>query len=86
MVGAGFLPIFIYIFKEGGPIYSQYLMGFSTIVAAFIIYKHKANIGRIIRGEELAIGAKKAKQENKNNTDLEKATKSEDIDKGVKEN
>jgi glycerol-3-phosphate acyltransferase PlsY len=53
------LPVFIFIFKEGGPIYNVYLTGFAALVAIFIVYKHKANIHRIIKGEELAIGAKK---------------------------
>lgn len=54
------LPFFIYFFKELGPVYNPYLTAFAAIVAAFIVFKHKANIQRILKGEELRIGAKKA--------------------------
>ena len=56
ILGAAALPFFIYYFEELGPIYSPYLTGFSAFVAAFIIFKHKANIQRILRGEESKLG------------------------------
>lgn len=54
------LPFFIYFFKELGPVYNPYLTAFAAIVASFIVFKHKANIQRILKGEELRIGAKKS--------------------------
>jgi len=51
------LPLFIYFSKEGGEEWRGYLAIFAGIIAAIIIYKHKANIGRIIRGEELSLRA-----------------------------
>ncbi len=60
IVAAVALPFFIYFFKELGPVYNPYLTAFAAIVAAFIVFKHKANIQRILKGEELRIGAKKA--------------------------
>ncbi|NCB38384.1 MAG: glycerol-3-phosphate 1-O-acyltransferase [Erysipelotrichia bacterium] len=59
ILAAASLPFFIYWFKELGPIYNPYLTAFATVVAIFIIYKHKANIQRIFKGEELKLGAKK---------------------------
>ncbi|EKD81940.1 MAG: hypothetical protein ACD_39C01557G0002 [uncultured bacterium] len=56
ILGAAALPFFIYYFEELGPVYSPYLTGFSAFVAAFIIFKHKANIQRILRGEESKLG------------------------------
>ncbi|WP_022849767.1 glycerol-3-phosphate 1-O-acyltransferase PlsY [Limisalsivibrio acetivorans] len=34
---------------------------FTVLIAGFVIYKHKSNIGRIIRGEESRIGSKNGK-------------------------
>lgn len=56
IVAAISLPFLIYFFKEGGNQYYPYLTGFSALVAIFVVYKHKANIKRIFKGEELAIG------------------------------
>ncbi len=53
---AASLPFLIFYFREGGPLYYHYLTGFSAIIAAFIIFKHKENIKRILKGEELALG------------------------------
>ncbi|MBU1107442.1 MAG: glycerol-3-phosphate 1-O-acyltransferase PlsY [Candidatus Riflebacteria bacterium] len=61
ILGATALPFFIYYFKELGPVYSPYLTGFSAVVAAFIIFKHKANIQRILKGEESRLGRIRAK-------------------------
>ena len=60
ILGAAALPFFIFYFAELGPVYSPYLTGFSTVVAAFIIYKHKANIQRILKGEESRLGRSNA--------------------------
>lgn len=65
---AALLPVFIYIFQELGPIYNPYLIGFSAIVAFFVIYKHKANIKRILKGQELKLG-QKSEAENSNDTE-----------------
>jgi glycerol-3-phosphate acyltransferase PlsY len=59
IIAAAALPFLIYGFQEGGPVYYPYLTGFSAIIATFIIFKHKANIKRILKGEELALGQKK---------------------------
>jgi glycerol-3-phosphate acyltransferase PlsY len=76
ILAAASLPFLIYYFQEGGPEYFQFLTGFSALVAFFIIFKHKANISRIIKGEELALGAKKKEEstepENKDNGEEEK--------------
>lgn len=58
IIAAAALPFLIFAFREGGPVYCSYLTGFAAVIAAFVIYKHKANIGRIMRGEELALGQK----------------------------
>lgn len=59
IIAAAALPFLIYGFQEGGPVYYPYLTGFSAIIAAFIIFKHKTNIRRILSGEELALGQQK---------------------------
>lgn len=59
IIAAASLPFLIYFFKEGGLGYFHFLTAFSAIVAGFIIYKHKANLQRILKGEELKLGAKK---------------------------
>ena len=55
IISASSLPFVIFYFKEGGKIYTPWLAGFASIVAFFIIYKHRANIKRIISGKELAL-------------------------------
>ncbi|HNX75731.1 MAG TPA: glycerol-3-phosphate 1-O-acyltransferase PlsY [Candidatus Rifleibacterium sp.] len=52
MLAAVLLPVFIYHFNELGEIYNPYLTGFATIIAMFVIFKHRTNIQRIFRGEE----------------------------------
>ena len=52
ILAAALLPVFINRFGELGPVYNPYLTGFAAIIAVFVIYKHKANIQRIARGEE----------------------------------
>lgn len=49
---AGSLPLFVYYFKELGPVYNPYLTVFSAVVAVFVIYKHKTNVQRIFAGSE----------------------------------
>jgi glycerol-3-phosphate acyltransferase PlsY len=51
MIGAIFFPILVYLF--GG---SKIMMGFSLLIALFIILTHIGNIKRIISGQELRIG------------------------------
>ncbi|HAE37106.1 MAG TPA: acyl-phosphate glycerol 3-phosphate acyltransferase [Candidatus Riflebacteria bacterium] len=74
ILGSAALPFFILYFAESGPIYTPYLTGFSAFVAAFIIFKHKANIQRILRGEEPRLGASKpsAPEKASARTDTEK--------------
>ncbi len=61
ILAAAVLPVFVYWFEELGPVYNPYLTAFAAAVAIFVIYRHKANIQRIIKGEEAKIwGSKKA--------------------------
>lgn len=53
------LPMFILVFRDGGDEWKSPLAIFAGFVAAFIIYKHKANIGRIMRGEENSLHSPK---------------------------
>lgn len=48
---AASLPFFVWQFKETG-IYTTVLTVFTTIIALFVIFKHKSNISRIINGTE----------------------------------
>ena len=48
---AASLPFFVWYFKETG-IYTPIFTIFTTIIALFVIYKHKSNISRIIKGTE----------------------------------
>lgn len=59
IIAAGAMPFLIYQFQEGGPVYNHYLTAFAAIIAIFIMFKHKANIKRILKGEELALGQQK---------------------------
>jgi glycerol-3-phosphate acyltransferase PlsY len=58
ITAAAVLPALIYYFKEGGTEYCTFLTVFSAVVAIFIIFKHRANIVRIFKGQELALGQK----------------------------
>jgi len=49
------LPIFIFRFREGGDDWHGFLATFSAVIAAFIIYKHRLNIQRMLKGEELSL-------------------------------
>jgi len=53
--GSAFLPVFIFLFKEGGSDWNLWFTAFSAIIALFIIFKHKANIRRLLKGEELSL-------------------------------
>ncbi|PKL46112.1 MAG: acyl-phosphate glycerol 3-phosphate acyltransferase [Candidatus Riflebacteria bacterium HGW-Riflebacteria-2] len=55
ILAAAALPFFIYWFGELGPVYNSYITAFSAAVAMFVIYRHKTNIQRIIKGEEAKI-------------------------------
>lgn len=46
------LPVFVSSFNEMGHTYTPYLTGFAALVALFVIFKHKTNIQRIVKGEE----------------------------------
>jgi len=59
ILAAAALPFFIYGFEELGPLYNPYITAFSTAVALFVIYRHKANIQRIIKGEEAKVWSRK---------------------------
>ncbi len=61
VLAAGLLPVFIFQFNELGPVYNPYITGFAVFVATFVIFKHKTNLQRIIKGEEakLAWGGQK---------------------------
>lgn len=51
-LGAVALPIFLHLTREGGDAHFVLWVA-AAIVAVFIIIKHRANIGRLSRGEEL---------------------------------
>lgn len=55
LVGTALLPILIYYFVGA----NIYYMFFAFIVAIMAWYKHRANIGRLIKGIESKIGEKK---------------------------
>ncbi|MDD3146087.1 MAG: glycerol-3-phosphate 1-O-acyltransferase PlsY [Candidatus Riflebacteria bacterium] len=59
---AGLLPFFIYGFNELGPVYNPYITGFSAIIAAFVIFKHKTNLLRIFKGEEAKLAWHRGKK------------------------
>lgn len=59
IIAAASLPFFIFYFQELGNIYTPYLTAFAGLVAAFVIFKHKANIQRILKGQESKIGFEK---------------------------
>ncbi|MFZ2959491.1 MAG: glycerol-3-phosphate 1-O-acyltransferase PlsY [Candidatus Ozemobacteraceae bacterium] len=58
--GACSLPLFIFFFQEGGPDWWSSFMIFATITAIFITVKHRPNIVRLARGEELSLRSKKS--------------------------
>jgi len=53
IIGTICLPIFMYFFKKPLP----YTV-FTVIIAVFAVYKHKENIKRLLKGEELKINQK----------------------------
>ena len=44
-------PFLVFLFERGEPGFS-WLMGLSVVLCAFMFYTHRANIGRLRRGEE----------------------------------
>jgi len=60
IISAGALPIMIFQFGEGGPEWNLPLTIFASLIAAFIIIKHRANIGRLINGKELSLNGTEA--------------------------
>lgn len=75
------LPVFIYYFKEGGATYTPWLIAFSSLVAAFIVYKHSKNIKRIFKGEELALKAGSEKSEEGNVAKVEEVSAIKEVSK-----
>jgi glycerol-3-phosphate acyltransferase PlsY len=57
IVAAGMLPAFVYIYGEGGFFNLTLLLALGG--AAFIIYKHKENIKRLLKGTESKFEIKK---------------------------
>jgi glycerol-3-phosphate acyltransferase PlsY len=55
MLGAASLPFAAFAFKAGSP-----MISISAVIAAFVIYRHRANLMRIRAGTESKVGQKKA--------------------------
>ena len=55
MLGAASLPFAAFAFKQPSPVISL-----SAMVAAFVIYRHRANLARIRAGTESKVGQKKS--------------------------
>ena len=55
MCAAVSLPLLIWKFQEGGAGWNLRLIAFSSIVALFVVFKHRANVRRLLKGEELAL-------------------------------
>jgi glycerol-3-phosphate acyltransferase PlsY len=55
MLGGASLPFAAFAFKQPSPVIS-----IAAMVAAFVIYRHRANILRIRAGTESKVGQKKA--------------------------
>ena len=53
ITGAALLPILMYFFDKEIPV-----VGFSLLIAAFVIYSHKPNIGRLLAGNENKVSLK----------------------------
>ncbi|MBF0546159.1 MAG: glycerol-3-phosphate 1-O-acyltransferase PlsY [Candidatus Riflebacteria bacterium] len=63
MISACCMPVFIAYFREGGESWYLPLCFFSSIVAVFLVIKHKKNIIQILNGKELSLRAKKTTSE-----------------------
>jgi len=61
IVAAGLLPVFVFIYGEER--YMASVLILAIVGAAFIIYKHKENIHRLIKGKENRFELKKEKPE-----------------------
>ena len=61
MMGASSLPFAAFAFKQ-----PSFLISISAVVAAFVIYRHRANLGRIRAGTESKVGRKSATAPNPN--------------------
>ena len=70
MTAAVSLPFFIWYNHELGD-YNQYILGFSIFVAIFVIYKHKSNIQRLVKGEEAKLPFFKIKSKHPAEADSE---------------
>jgi len=51
------LPLFILYWGEGGPEWNARLAAMASLIAAFIIFKHRANVSRLLAGTENKVGA-----------------------------
>ena len=60
IAAAALLPVFIFIYGEGLPV-----LALAVIMAAFIIYKHKDNITRLMNGTENKFSLKKSDDKKK---------------------
>ncbi len=56
VVAAAIMPLLVFLFQGTGPVF-----WLAVGLAAFVIFAHRANIGRLVRGEEHRFG-KKAKK------------------------
>ena len=57
VVGSLLFPIIVVVFYKGQNTFYQYLT-FATIIAVLAIYRHKANIQRLMNGTESKLGSK----------------------------
>ncbi len=64
VVAAGVMPGLIGIFTDS----SLYIIA-ATIIGSIVIYRHRDNIGRLLRGEENRFGAKKGDEVNDESSD-----------------
>ena len=53
VVAAAVMPVLVFVFNGNGPV-----LWLAIVLAAFVIFVHRANIGRLMRGEEHRFGRK----------------------------
>lgn len=59
IIGAGCFPIITFVERAfWKPDLSPYLLGFSILACGIILFTHRANIGRLLKGQEPAFGRK----------------------------
>jgi glycerol-3-phosphate acyltransferase PlsY len=49
LVGVGLFPVFLYVFGQREPA----TLAFAGALVALVVFRHKGNIRRLVRGEEL---------------------------------